>query len=363
MIDIFVYGPLADPVVRAALLGEARRASAATLADHSVQTSPDGEAAVLVSAPGDEAHGVLLVSPSDADAALVAAFGAGGAAWTDIHLDGAARTLRAGRGAGPWSRDMWRSTQRDFDIARATELALSGGAGIGIPRRAIGRLAAGTPAPAGLRTDPGPNAIRDLERERVAEGFFAYDVLTYRHRRYDGSLSDTIRREVFATGDAVTVLPWDPATDQVLLIEQVRAGTLARGEANPWSLEVIAGSLDRRETLEEAARREAEEEAGLALGRLVEIGAYYSSPGALTEHVTGFIGEATLARAGGVHGLASEGEDIRSLILSFAEAMAAVDRGEIRNAPALLSLYALNRQRAALATRWGYALAGRQGGD
>ena len=50
--------------------------------------------------------------------------------------------------------------------------------------------------------------------------------------------------EVFVTGDAVSVLPWDHRTDRVLLIEQIRAGLIGRGDPNPWNLEVIAGLRD-----------------------------------------------------------------------------------------------------------------------
>ena len=86
---------------------------------------------------------------------------------------------------------------------------------------------------------------------------------------------------------------------------------------------------------------------------MVRIGAYYPSPGAVTEFITGFIAEADLSRkTEGVHGLDAEHEDIRTLILPRAEAMAALDTGEARNAPLMVSLYELERRRAALARDW-----------
>ncbi|MCB2157335.1 MAG: NUDIX domain-containing protein, partial [Rhodobacteraceae bacterium] len=45
--------------------------------------------------------------------------------------------------------------------------------------------------------------------------------------------------------------------DRVLLIEQFRMGPYARGDAEPWLIEAIAGRVDPGETPEDAARREA----------------------------------------------------------------------------------------------------------
>ena len=61
---------------------------------------------------------------------------------------------------------------------------------------------------------------------------------------------------------------------------------------------------------------------------------YYTTPGAVSEFVTSIIGEADLANhAEGLHGLDAETEDIRTLIVPREEAMAALARGEARNAP------------------------------
>jgi nudix-type nucleoside diphosphatase (YffH/AdpP family) len=183
-------------------------------------------------------------------------------------------------------------------------------------------------------------------------GFFAIEKHRLSHRRFDGAMSPLLDREVFATGDAVTLLPWDPARDAVLLIEQFRCGPYARRDPCPWQLEAVAGLCDRAESPEAAARREAREEAGLDLGRVALLARYYTSPGAHTEFITSFVGEADLAGAGGVNGLAEEHEDIRSLVVPLDTALAAIDSGEISNAPLILSLMALARMRTALRAAW-----------
>ncbi len=104
-----------------------------------------------------------------------------------------------------------------------------------------------------------PMAVKVEGRASGHAGFFALDVVTLRHRRFAGGLSDPLRREVFVSGDAVTVLPYDPIRDRVLLVEQFRAGAYGRGDPRPWQIEAIAGRIDPGETPEAAARREAEE--------------------------------------------------------------------------------------------------------
>lgn len=180
-------------------------------------------------------------------------------------------------------------------------------------------------------------------------GFFAVAKAALRHRRFSGGMSAPLVREAFVATDAVTVLPYDARRDRVLLVEQFRMGPFIRGEARPWLIEAIAGRIDAGETPEEAARREAQEEAGLSIGQLLHVGDYYPSPGALTEYIWSLVGLADLPEeGGGLFGLAAEGEDIRTHIIPFDQAMAWMAEGRLANAPLILSLFWLARERPAL---------------
>ncbi len=199
----------------------------------------------------------------------------------------------------------------------------------------------------GLRA--GSGEVQVSGRRQAHAGFFGLEVLTLSHRRFDGAMSPTLQREVFVAGDAVTVLPYDPVRDRVLLIEQMRVGPLGRGDPLPWQLEAIAGRIDPGETPEAAARREAVEEAGLTLGALKKVAEYYPTPGAVTEYLYSYIGLCDLPDGvAGVFGAEEEAEDIRGHLLSFDALMEAVARGEITNAPLLLTVLWLQRERARL---------------
>lgn len=172
-------------------------------------------------------------------------------------------------------------------------------------------------------------------------GFFAMQVCHLRHATHDGGMTPTLRREVLVSGDAVVVLPWDPVRDRVLLIEQFRMAPLLRRDPQPWLLETVAGRVDAGETVEDAARREAREEANLTLTRLFPAQHHYPSPGILGEYLYTYVGIADLPDGiAGVHGLESEGEDIRSLLLPRPELTRLALDGQLTNGPlALLALW------------------------
>jgi len=168
-------------------------------------------------------------------------------------------------------------------------------------------------------------------------------------RNFDGAESETVSRAAFVSGDAVTVLPYDPVRGRVLVVEQFRFGPFSRGDNRPWSLEPIAGRIDPGEHPHDCARREAEEETGLAIKDLHHIANYYPSPGAVTEYLYSYIGIADLPdEAAGIAGLDTEAEDIRGVILSIAELEALIASGEAQNGPLLLSAFWLLRNKAML---------------
>lgn len=193
-------------------------------------------------------------------------------------------------------------------------------------------------APTTLRHRAGPQDVQIVAQTVPYQDFFAVQETHLTHRRFDGTTSAVIKRAAFISGDAVTVLPYDPVRKRVLLVEQFRAGPLARRDAQPWSLEAIAGRIDAGETPEDAARREAAEEAGLTLGPLRQIAAYYPSPGAMNEYLYSFVAICDLPDGiAGIHGLASEAEDIRGHLIGLDHLMDLVRTGEINNAPLILT--------------------------
>lgn len=156
-----------------------------------------------------------------------------------------------------------------------------------------------------------PNDQVELfRRERLHDGFVKLDKLTLRHTRFDGTWSRPLEREVVVRRPAAALLPYDPHLDRVVMLEQFRPSPFLVGNP-PLMTEIVAGLIDEGESPEEAVRREAKEEAGLTVGRLREIGTFFSSQGACTETVNCFCGEVDSTGASGLFGAQAEDEDIR----------------------------------------------------
>lgn len=188
--------------------------------------------------------------------------------------------------------------------------------------------------------------VRIVERSTPFQGYFRIDRYRLRHRRFDGGWSDEIQREVFERGHAAAVLPYDPARDTVVLIEQFRIGAYAAG-LEPWLIEIVAGIIEPGEAAAEVVRREAREEAGCEIGALEPVGRFMLSPGGTSETMELFCGRVDSTGVGGLHGLAEEHEDIRAVVLPTDEVLARLAAGEIANASAAIALQwlALNRER------------------
>ncbi len=197
----------------------------------------------------------------------------------------------------------------------------------------------------------GPQDVRVLEQETVFSGYFSVRRLTLQHRCFGGGWSRPIVREVFDRGDCVGVLPYDPATDSVVMIEQFRPGAI-RGDQSPWMLELIAGVIDSGESDEQVVHREAMEEAGCVMSELLPIATVIPSAGACSEQIRLFCGRVSRAAIGGIHGLAEEGEDILVHSVSRPDALAMLAADRVPNGHTLIALQWLQIHGDALRERW-----------
>ncbi len=192
-----------------------------------------------------------------------------------------------------------------------------------------------------------PNRKIDIiEKLTAFQGYFRVDRYRLRHETFAGGMSEEITREVFERDHAASALPDDPIRDEIVLLEQFRAGALAAGR-EPWLIEIVAGIIEEGETPESFVRREILEEAGLEALDLEPIGTYLLSPGGTSETMYFFCARVDSSQAGGVFGLDEEGEDIRALVISGDEAEALLKSGTIENGTTAIALqwFVMNRQR------------------
>ena len=357
---VFLYGTLRDEALRRTVLGAEVEVRSAALLGVGVRSARDGDRPTLVAAPGERAEGLLTGPlPDDAIARFDWYERAFGYAAETVEIDGTAARFYRGHddpSAAPWCLEAWQADWAELSRIAASETMSH------FPARSPDWIAARwtqihqraasaararhAAAPMDLRRGLDGDDVEVAEARRPYTDYFSLIEHDLRFRRYDGTMSPVVSRAALVGGDAVTVLPYDPAFDAVLLVEQFRFGPWARGDLRPWTLEPIAGRIDAGETPEETAIRESREEAHLDIDRLEKVAAYYSSTGAYSEYVWSYVGLCDLSGYGGnVAGEETEDEDILSHVVPFDRLMKLVGTGEAENAQLLVSALWLASQR------------------
>ena len=365
---VFFYGTLRDPVLREIVAGTQLAAEPAMAQGHSARRIKGKSFPKLVESTFKSCEGVTIEASAAVLERLV--YYEHGYALTPIDVTKDGTQIRAltfesitedWEACEEWSFESWLNTNAVFARETATEAmrlmrnqtATKTSQFWGqIEMRAATRVrAALEPSPAPLEpTMANANTIAHDTRQPYSE-FFAIREDDLSFPRFNGTQSPIVTRACFIGGDAVTVLPWDPQTNNVLLVRQWRHGPFCRGDGNPWTLEPVAGRIDPSETPGETARRELLEETGVSdIGQLHKIAHYYPSPGAYSEFLYNFIAEADLSGVDQrVSGLAGEDEDIMSHVLNLETALEYIASGAVNTGPLIVSLQwlALNREKLA----------------
>lgn len=196
-------------------------------------------------------------------------------------------------------------------------------------------------------------AFKILNEEMPFRGFFNVKTYTLQHTLYQGGWSEPVSREVFHRGNCVAVLLYDPNLDEVVIIEQFRAGAILKPEQEEaWLLEIVAGAMEDGETAEDVARREALEEAGCEIEDMIRINEFFTSPGGTSECLTLFCGKVDARDVGGIHGLDHEDEDIAVTSLKFDEVWQLLQQERIVSAIPIIAIQWLYINRDDLRKRW-----------
>ena len=192
-------------------------------------------------------------------------------------------------------------------------------------------------------------SVWDVTRRVLYKGFVTLVSLDYSCYKLSGGVRAVRRHEVMSRADAVVVLAYDPRRHSVVLVEQYRSGPVVAADPSPRLLEVVAGMLDAGEAIEDAARRELQEETGLQALALYPIAHYWVTPGASTERIHAFC---ALVDSRGVlqyAGVDDENEDIRVRVYSYNEAWRrCVDVDGCTNSATLIAMQWLQRHVAML---------------
>ncbi len=185
--------------------------------------------------------------------------------------------------------------------------------------------------PAPSRTSPATvPELEILHHHQDGSAWSTFHRISYRFRGLNGRWVAQ-EREFLDRGDAIALLPYCPATGNILLTRQFRMPVYIRHPEESLLLECCGGILDDPNPAI-TTRHEAVEELGIELNTLEKVFEGYSTPGAVCEKVHYFIApysEEQRRHAGG--GILHEGEDIEVLEMPLAEALRLIRSHEIRD--------------------------------
>lgn len=202
----------------------------------------------------------------------------------------------------------------------------------------------------GMSLEDRPVETEISGRSVLSEGFRRMVRFVLRHRMHDGGWSNAMTRDIHEGAKVAAVIAWDPGRDRLVLIRQYRAAAhLATGIGS--LVEIVAGGVEDGEEPAASARRELEEETGLAATAMIPCLEFLPSPGITTEHAYLFLAGVDSANLPETAG-EDEDEDIQPLVVPVEEALDAARAGTFRNGFALLALnWFAAQDRAALAAR------------
>ena len=176
-----------------------------------------------------------------------------------------------------------------------------------------------------------------IDKKTLHSGFYNVHQFTLKHKKHDGSWSKLLTREVFGGAHVATVLPYDPKTNKIILIDQFRPGLVEKTHG-PIIKEIVAGLIDETESPEEAAIRECREETGCLVHKLTKIFSYNPSPGSSQSYYHLFLAEVESFEGERILGKEDEGEDILARSYAADELKVMLNDGKIINGLTLIAL-------------------------
>ena len=176
-----------------------------------------------------------------------------------------------------------------------------------------------------------------IDKKNLYDGFFKMNEVTLKYRKYDGNWSNNIKRELFGGAQVAAVLPYDPISKEIILIQQFRPGTISK-DIDHYLDEIVAGIIDEGESPEIAAKRECLEETGCEVKKLIPIQGYFPAPGSSESFYHLFLGEVKSFKGSKIQGLENENEDIFVKCFKINEVRKKIEDGKILNGLTLIAL-------------------------
>jgi len=185
-------------------------------------------------------------------------------------------------------------------------------------------------------------SIDVISVETVHSGWAKYLIVAIREA--DGTI---VRREIEHHGAAACVLAYDAERRTAILVRQFRAAVFFEARQEE-TLEAIAGVIEEPDPAD-CARREALEEAGVAIPVLEPVAVAWTMPGISTERLHLYLAEYRQAdRVADGGGIAHEDERTIAVEMPLADLAAMADTGGLTDLKTIVLVQTLRLRRPEL---------------
>ena len=175
--------------------------------------------------------------------------------------------------------------------------------------------------------------------ERILDGFFKVDRATLKFEMFDGTMSPEVVRLNLDRGDSVGAIIYNTTSQKLIFVNQFRYPIFTKEKDNAWSLEIVAGVIEKEESAEDAMFKEIKEETGYHTTKLQPLFSFYPTPGGSNEKV--FLFFARVSQQDRIYkggGLIEEGENIQLLEISTKDVFDMLKSGKISDAKTIIAL-------------------------
>ncbi|HSQ98231.1 MAG TPA: NUDIX hydrolase [Rickettsiales bacterium] len=179
--------------------------------------------------------------------------------------------------------------------------------------------------------------IKILKKESCYAGFNKINNYLFEFESFDGKNKLTCEKEIFERKDAIAVVLYDNVNDKLLLIQQFRPGCYIKKNIDcPY--EIVAGLVDKNDTMENAITREVKEEANVEILKILKIGSFFPEISFSTREIHLFCGKFDSSNVNKYAGLKSENEETKILLFSKDEVRSMLKNNKIINSHSLIAL-------------------------
>jgi len=181
------------------------------------------------------------------------------------------------------------------------------------------------------------NNIKILKKDKSYDGFNKINNYLFEFNNFANTEKLLCEKEIFERKDAIAVVLYDDINDKLLLIQQFRPGCyVKKGIAYPF--EIVAGLIDKNESMEKTIIRETKEESGIEITQIVKLCSFFPEISFSTREIHIFCGKFDSAKTQDYAGLEEENENTKIFLFSRREIKNMLKKNEIINSHTIIGL-------------------------